>query len=117
MEFQHGHITYKDVSIQAIRGPQNGIFGAVWHESWNKETKDMDFNGMVGCGVYGFEGEEWVGVMPSSVLFLKEALTHAVRTYNEEDIAEWMKGFHSEDPAKRDEFERHLRVRNSLRLS
>jgi hypothetical protein len=61
MEIQPGDIRYKDVHILALRGPQNGVFAVVW-TGYGDEVK-----GMAGCGVYGYEGMEWIGVTPESL--------------------------------------------------
>lgn len=90
MEIRAGDITYKDVFIKAIRGPQQGIFCVVYYHPFSDE-KDEDGNpyhdynkyvGFVGCGVYGYDGDKFVGVKPESVKFLQdylqknEAMTH-----------------------------------------
>lgn len=67
MEIHKGTIKYKDVHIEAIRGPQNGIY-AVVHSGYQHNNT---LQGMVGCGVYGYEEEEWVGVESSSKDFLQ----------------------------------------------
>lgn len=108
MELQYGSVTYKDVTIQAVRGPQNGVYGAAWSYKPNKETEKYEYTGMIGCGVYGFEGEEWVGVTPASVEFLKQILSHSMPTYNEDEIRDWMEQF-PEGGDNREEFEKGLR--------
>lgn len=50
MEVQSGDITYKDVVISAVRGPQGGIYAQV-STQWYKDDRKI----MVGCGVYGYE--------------------------------------------------------------
>lgn len=77
MEVQSGHLIYKDVEIEAVRGPQNGIYFVVQSAIGNPEFV------MAGCGVYGFRGKEWVGVLPESEQFLRDWLTS---TYTDEDI-------------------------------
>lgn len=68
----HGSLTYKDVSIRAIRGPQGGIYFACW--TTQQEANNYSYAGMVGCGVFGFDASVWVGVTPRSVAFLKKWL-------------------------------------------
>jgi hypothetical protein len=61
MHVQSGDLHYKDVGIHALRGPQNGIF-AVVYSGYGKEAP-----GMLGCGVSGYEGDDWVGVTPATI--------------------------------------------------
>ncbi len=82
MHVHAGDIGYMDVSITAVRGPQSGIYAAVW------SGYDDTFRGMIGIGVYGYaerdsdepiilrRGEDyipppWLGVLPSSIEWLK----------------------------------------------
>lgn len=79
MQVDAGSISYHDVQIEAVRGPQAGIYTVV---------QDGD-QVMIGCGVYGWaerEGDDivisssedfdryvpppWLGVEPESVEFL-----------------------------------------------
>lgn len=85
MEIQHGSLQYHDVHIEAIRGLA-GIYVACWHINWGKEEKETVYTGMIGCGVYGFEGEEWVGVLPENVEFLQKWISHQERTFTEDYI-------------------------------
>lgn len=73
MEVQHGYFTYKDVHIIAARGPQGGIFACVW--SGSEWAKPSTVTGMVGCGVYGYEDHDFVGVTAVSKSWLKAWLT------------------------------------------
>lgn len=68
MQVTSGEIRYKDVSILALRGPQNGVYAVVW------TGYGLDVVGMIGCGVYGYEGEEFVGVLGSSIEWFKKEL-------------------------------------------
>lgn len=79
MEVQFGAVSYKDVSIFALRGPQEGVYAFV--ESWHKEGGTYICTGMLGIGVYGFEDSTWVGVKPSSIEWLKKKMA-------EDEIAE-----------------------------
>lgn len=74
-----GEMTYKGISIKAIRGPQNGIYAVVTH-GW---AHDNTFQAMIGCGVSGYGNEEedgvdedgyppFVGVRPTSLQFLQD---------------------------------------------
>src|SRR5574340_955568 len=72
MEIREGDLVYKDVTILAKRGPQGGVFCIVYTPSWSRD--DKKFEAMVGAGVYGFEGEDFVGVNSESVEFLKQLL-------------------------------------------
>lgn len=93
MQVEHGVLHYKDVSITAIRGPQNGVYAVVQstvypphltedcakckakakayrHEQNCPDFVDTKYFVMVGCGVYGYSGEDWVGVDDESKKFL-----------------------------------------------
>jgi len=93
MQVDHGSLSYKDVSICAVRGPQNGVYAVVestiyppsltgdcskckakakshWHEKGCPDFVDTKYLVMVGCGVYGYSGEDWVGVDDESKKFL-----------------------------------------------
>lgn len=94
MQIQHGELDYHDVDIVAIRGPQNGVYVACWHVSKKTVT------GMVGCGVSGYYGSEWVGVQPESVKFLQEWISASEKSFHEELIQSLAKDF-DEDCVKR----------------
>lgn len=67
LEVQKGELRYKDVFIQAVRGPFDGIYAAVWVGSAAAAT-----DGVIGCGVDGFtEKGVWKGVRPESIAFLE----------------------------------------------
>lgn len=70
MNVNEGELVYLDVQIRAIRGPQQGVFAVVTSGSSYGKT----LQGMVGCGVYGFKDETWVGVNEESVKFLRHYL-------------------------------------------
>lgn len=70
MNIDEGHLQYKDVHIVAIRGPQEGVFAAVWS---GYEHLD-NFKGMIGCGVYGYNGSEWVGVKQETLRWFEGKL-------------------------------------------
>lgn len=98
IELQHGDLHYMDVEIRAVRGPQNGIYVACWHIDWHVEDKKpAEYTGMVGCGVYGFEGEDWVGVTPDSVEFLQKWIGKKERTWTDEEIVIMMETFNNPD--------------------
>jgi len=102
-QIQHGSLVYHDVNIEAIRGPQNGIYIVCWTVEWIKippsvQTRmnfpkeegktEPNYHGMIGCGVYGFEGGEWVGVKKESLEFLKNWVSKKEPIWDEEDL-EW----------------------------
>src|SRR3990167_4005838 len=60
-DIQYGEITIKDTHIVAIRGPQQGIYAAVFSGYEEKAV------GMLCIGVYGFIKDQWVGVQQESV--------------------------------------------------
>jgi hypothetical protein len=93
MQVEHGVLTYKDVHIVALRGPQNGVFAACWTPPYMNRNKDDEKDagklvGMIGCGVYGFRQREeherdksldeiddlWVGVKPESAAWWQDRL-------------------------------------------
>jgi len=84
MQINHGDLHYHDVEIRAIRGPQEGIYVACWHTDYKDE--EIIYTGMVGCGVYGFAGEEWIGVTPESVAFLQKWISYKERTWTDEGV-------------------------------
>ena len=70
MEIQHGEFSYKDLHVFAIRGPKNGIYVVCWDDHWSIENVEPFSNMVVGVGLYGFSGEDWVGVEQNEVFFL-----------------------------------------------
>jgi hypothetical protein len=95
MQVESASLSYKDVSITAIRGPQNGVYAVVQstiyppqltedcakckskakgyaHERECPNFVDTKHLVMIGCGVYGYSGEEWVGVTDDSKKFLND---------------------------------------------
>jgi len=80
MEIQHGELTYKDIHIHAIRGPQNGIYLCVHTSWWSSKEEDEKYM-MIGIGCYGYSDHDWIGVQDGSVEFLKEFLTGLVKDY------------------------------------
>jgi len=88
-----GKISYRDVEINAIRGPQEGIY-AVVHSGY---THNGTFQGMIGCGVYGYGDKEdgldedgyapFVGVRRSSKEFLQNWISKKAWESREEYIA------------------------------
>lgn len=93
MQIEQGIVRYKDVTILARRGPEDGIFApdqvrveprlgrpqdgvyaAVWWRSYNP----YQLTGMVGCGVYAYdEAGDFVGVERASVKWLQAQLLQA----------------------------------------
>jgi hypothetical protein len=88
MEIQHGHLTYCDVEIHAIRGPQNGVYVACWNWAFDEKKRGdrPEYMGMVGCGVYGYDYDEWIGVTDSSKAFLQTWVSTQYALYDEEQI-------------------------------
>ncbi len=84
MEIGHGNVRYHDVHVTAIRGPQDGVYVVCWHEKY--EQSKLQLTGMIGCGVSGFEGEDWVGVTLESVRFLQAWISTKERTFSDEAI-------------------------------
>lgn len=78
---ENGNLSYHDLSISAVRGPQGGIYIACW-ERW--EYKKF----IVGCGVYGFDDSDWVGVKQESLDFLHKFITDQHPIWTQEEIDE-----------------------------
>src|SRR5260370_9357410 len=79
-QIQYGDIHYLDITIKAIRGPQQGVF-AVVTSGYSDSLK-----GMVGCGVYGYDDSEWVGVTDESRKFLQDYISRGYVKTREEII-------------------------------
>jgi len=68
MQVTEGTLRYQDVHIAAWRGPQEGVYAALWSGRYGQER------GIVAAGVYGYRGEEWVGIEPESIAWLRAQL-------------------------------------------
>lgn len=72
-ELSNGELCYQDVTIAAKRGPQEGVYAVIWVPGYKYQPKDgkLDYalpeRGMIACGVYGYDGHDFVGVRPESV--------------------------------------------------
>ncbi len=103
-EIQEGDLSIHDIHIRAIRGPQNGIFVACWTVEWPKsetgETKPI-YKGMIGCGVYGFEGGDWIGVSKESFKFLQDWISKKEPVFDEDDLAQIIEHFKEADDKSR----------------
>ena len=64
MSVNHGHFVYVDWHVHVVRGPREGVYVAAWFQG----PKGVE--GYAGCGVYGYDDGEWVGVTEESVAFL-----------------------------------------------
>lgn len=82
MEIQEGELKYKDVNIKVFRGPQGGCFAIVW-SGWEH---DKTLSGMIGYGVYGYDGEEWVGVTEETIKWFEGKLQESHPMFTEEDL-------------------------------
>lgn len=89
MEIHYGNIRYHDMEIRAIRGPQEGVYVVCWHE--NYENKQTEYTGMIGCGVSGYNGEDWVGVTSDSVEFLQKWIGKNERMWTDEEVSQMMR--------------------------
>ena len=70
MELQEGVTHYMDVKILVLRGPQRGAYVVAWSGyKFNGTLK-----GMLGCGVYGYKGDDWIGVLPESLQWFQDRL-------------------------------------------
>jgi hypothetical protein len=54
MEVNHGQLRYGDVNVVSARGPQNGIYAAVWSGWESAKEPEQQLRGMVGIGCSGF---------------------------------------------------------------
>ena len=113
MELQHGDLQYMDVEIRAVHGPQNGIYVVCWHVDYQSPGKDgipgpTKYTGMIGCGVSGFDKEDWVGVKPDSVEFLQKWISNKERTWTDEEVDEMLLDLNNPDIDPKD-WEQELR--------
>jgi hypothetical protein len=75
-----GSLHWGSWNLDIRRGPQEGVYVAAWSYRFvsdpNRSWKDCHTDQMylVGCGVYGFDEDQWVGVKPSSVEFLRQMI-------------------------------------------
>lgn len=113
MEVQKGSFHYKDVQIEAIRGPKNGIYCVVSCTRYQDQPKATPedpkpayvppiVTAMVGIGCYGYGGEygdEWIGIDDTEKDFLAgwlqghatEQVTMFSSSYDPK-TKEWVKG-------------------------
>jgi len=68
MTMHEGEISINDIYIRATRGPQSGVY--VFCKAGYKHNNNL--KGMIGCGVYGYEDEEFVGVTQKCIEFFKK---------------------------------------------
>jgi hypothetical protein len=81
MELKEGVAHYMDVKILALRGPQRGAYVVAWSGYKFNST----LTGMLGCGVYGYKGDDWIGVLPESLQWFQDRLREVkVETYCQE---------------------------------
>lgn len=65
---QEGRVRYMDITIDAIRGPQQGVFVVAIVGDEDRPTRAM-----VGCGVYGCDvALNYTGVTEESLKFLRD---------------------------------------------
>ena len=82
LEVQEGRLTYKDVDMVAIRGPQTGVFVfAASHPIGPDGKRDHKTDiGMLGIGVYGYDDRgEFVGVTQETLDWLRAKLSEKVK--------------------------------------
>lgn len=65
-----GELTILDLSMVAVRGPQQGIYFACWF------LHNLEPMGMTGLACYGLVDDHYVGVAPGSVKFHQDTLAH-----------------------------------------
>lgn len=89
-QVEQGSIRYHDIHVEAIRGPQNGIYVACWTVDWTQKDEEgkpkPKYYGMIGCGVYGYDKHDWVGVEKESLQFLKDWVSKREKVWDEEEI-------------------------------
>jgi hypothetical protein len=59
-EIQHGELRYLDLSVCAVRGPQDGVYVVAWYD-------EQEIHGIAGCGVVAYVGNALVGVLRDSI--------------------------------------------------
>lgn len=74
MMIEEGIICYKDIQIIALRGPQNGVYLVTWKHYYSKDYKKHWIKGAIGCGVYGFSGNRYVGVTKGAIRWFTKEL-------------------------------------------
>ena len=74
MHVLSGNFIYKNINIHAKRGRQQSVLCFVYTRDYKTDT----FNAMIGCGVYGFNGNNWVGVEEETYEELKEFVEEVV---------------------------------------
>lgn len=89
MQIESGVVQYKDVHISAFRGPQSGVYATVF--SYAEDYKSV--TGMIGCGVYGYDGggeEGWVGVEEESIRWFQQEMIAGEMEPLSEDFKYWI---------------------------
>lgn len=82
MQVQEGHFRYKDVTVDAIRGPKDGVYCVVHTERFKPELdskerykpENVERLAMIGIGCYGFDNDtgDWLGVQEAEHKFLHD---------------------------------------------
>lgn len=93
MEIREGDFNYKQHRIIAKRGPQNGIFTVILKPY--ADTPEI----FVGCGVYGYEGDQWVGVNAESMKFLEDWINEN-STMSREEAIKLLNAWQFENPTE-----------------
>lgn len=117
MQIEQGTLTYKDVQIVAIRGPQNGVYAVIWSTQYHDNDEDGNYvpptvTGMIGIGVSGFEEPEdakslddvkWVGVKPESLKWFIDKLNETEEVVAKSWVSSW-EPFEGEEPDEDGEY-------------
>jgi hypothetical protein len=111
LSIEHGIARYADVEIASVKGPQNGIFVACWSVQYS--GSNPVWTGMIGCGVYAYDNETFVGVSSDSLKFLQEWILRA-EIDSEEEIVEYMKKFDDANQDAGDEFHKRRKEYEDL---
>ena len=86
MQLSNGDITYKNIRNAAKRGRQNSVMCMVWTDDYRKNGRDR-YEIMVGCGVYGYRRNSWVGVEMETYNKLREFVTKVAEyEFSTEDV-------------------------------
>lgn len=84
MEIHSADMKYIDTKIYAVRDSDSGIYFAVW----TGYKHGGNLKAMIGCAVYGWEGEEFVGVTNEHIEFLVNSMS---KNSEVEHIIDWDK--------------------------
>jgi hypothetical protein len=92
-----GEIHFKDLRISAARGPQGGVYAAMY------SVKPDNKRGVavVGCSVYGYVNNKYVGVTTEALAYLQEFIEGINKPFDDKLILDLAKTAFPDDETKR----------------